>query len=483
MVRVRFAPSPTGRLHIGGMRTALFNWLFAKHNNGKFILRIEDTDRTRFQEGAFEEILEAFKWFGIDFDEGPNKSGMTQSYIQSERLSLYKEHADVLLKKGLAYKCFCTSERLTKMREIQQSKKLPPRYDRHCLNLSKDEIKKLEDAQTPFVIRLKVPDEGFVEFKDMIRGKVRFYNKEIDDQVLIKSDGFPTYHLAVVVDDHLMNITHVFRAEEWLPSTPKHILLYKAFGFQMPELGHLPMIVNEQRKKLSKRDGSTAFLDYRDQGYLAESLMNFLVFLGWNPKTEKEIFTRDELISEFDPKNINKAPSVFDIKKLDWINGLYIRKMNINKLVELSKPYLQKVVGDISSFKDDYIKSAVLLEQERIKKINEIGESIAFFFIEPKYEGELLIGKKMDKSTTLSILKTSLEDIQKFEDVDFKRDSLEEKLRKVCETKNIKPGNMFWPLRAALSGRDKSPGVFEIMELLGKEKTISRVKLAIEKLS
>jgi len=313
-VRVRFAPSPTGYLHVGGLRTALFNFLFARHSGGKFILRIEDTDRARYVEGAVDNLINTLRWAGLDYDEGPSAGGELGPYVQSERLEIYDEHVRILLESGAAYRCFCSPERLETMRKEQEKKKLQPKYDRTCLRLSPKEIEDNLTANKPFVVRMKVPDDATIRFSDIVRGEVEFSTERVDDQVLLKSDGYPTYHLANVVDDHLMKISHVIRGEEWLPSTPKHVLLYEAFGWEMPVFAHLPLLLNPDRSKLSKRQGDVAVEDYRDKGYLKEALVNFVALLGWNPGDAREIFSLKELEKEFSLDKVNKSGAVFNVE-------------------------------------------------------------------------------------------------------------------------------------------------------------------------
>ena len=483
-IRVRFAPSPTGDPHIGNIRSALFNWLFARHFNGEFILRIEDTDKNRAVEGSLEKILENLEWLGLNYDEGP--------YIQSERLDIYKKYVEQLLKEEKAYYCFCSSERLEKMRKEQTEKKQAPKYDRKCLSLTKEEIEKNLKEKIPYTIRLKIP-EGETKFKDLIRGEVSFQNKEIDDQILLKSDGFPTYHLANVVDDHLMEISYVIRGEEWISSAPKHIILYKAFGWDPPQFAHLPIILGPDKSKLSKRHGAVSVLEYRDQGYLPDALINFMVLLGWNPKTEQEIFSREELIKQFSLDKVQKSGAAFDIKKLDWINGQYIRKMDLEKLAEMCIPYLEKAklieiknknfkiqkTGEKIDF--DYLKKVVALEQERMKKISEIPELVGFVFIDKlNYNPELLKWKKMDSKAIYDSLTLSQEKIYKISKKDFSKKNIEESLRKIIDSDLIKlnTGELLWPLRAALTGLKFSPGPFEVAEVLGKEKCLERIEEA-----
>jgi glutamyl-tRNA synthetase len=498
-IRVRFAPSPTGDPHIGNIRSALFNWLFARHYGGKFILRIEDTDKNRAVKGSLEKILENLKRLGLDYDEGP--------YIQSERLDIYKKYIEKLLKEEKAYYCFCSSERLEKMRKEQAEKKQAPKYDRKCLSLTKEQIEKNLKEKIPYTVRLKIP-EGETKFKDLIRGEVSFQNKEIDDQILLKSDGFPTYHLANVVDDHLMEISHVIRGEEWISSAPKHIILYKAFGWKPPRFAHLPIILGSDKSKLSKRHGAVSFLEYRDQGYLPDALINFMVLLGWNPKTEQEIFSREELIKQFSLDKVQKSGAVFDIKKLDWINGNYIRKMNLDKLAEMCAPYLEKAglvekiqnlkiknQNDNSKFKIsktneiisfEWIKKVIALEQERMKKISEIPELVGFVFADKlNYSAELLKWKKMDNKAIYDSLTLSQEKIYKIPEEKFLKENIEKSLRKIIGSDLIKlnTGELLWPLRAALTGLKFSPGPFEVAEVLGKEKCLKRIKEAKEKIN
>lgn len=493
-IRVRFAPSPTGEPHIGNIRSALFNWLFARHHNGEFILRIEDTDRNRIVEGSLEKILESLKWLGLDYDEGP--------YFQSERLDIYKKYAEQLLKEGKAYYCFCTPERLKKMRQAQTAKKQAPRYDRLCLSLSEKEIKRNIAAKIPYTIRLKIP-EGKTKFKDLIHGEIIFQNKEIDDQILLKSDGYPTYHLANVIDDHLMKISHVIRGEEWLSSTPKHIILYQALNWNPPEFAHLPIILGPDKSKLSKRHGAASVLEYRRLGYLPKALINFMVLLGWNPKTEREIFSPEELIEQFSLDKIQKSGAVFNIQKLDWINGQYIRKLDLDNLTNFCIPYLEKAgliersqkpktksqkynskfkiikTDEIISF--DWLKSVVALEQERMKKLSEVGELTEFFFVDKLYyEPELLVWKK----TSFSETKENLDEIEKtlynVKNADFAENGLKNALKDLINKKGR--GEILWPLRAALSGRRASPGPYEIAQVLGKEKVLKRIREAKKKI-
>jgi len=510
-VKTRFAPSPTGMLHVGSLRTALYNYLFAKHNKGDFILRIEDTDKARFVEGSIENLAQILSLTKLKYSEGVfvnNDGKIVQKgdfgpYIQSERLNIYRKYVDELIKNDYAYFCFCSQERLEKMRKDQQAKKMAPMYDGKCRELEKKEIQKLLNKKTPYIIRLKIPKEGFT--KDLIYGKIKIENKIIDDQVLMKSDGYPTYHLANVVDDHLMEISHIIRGEEWLPSTPKHILLYKAFCWDIPEFAHLPLLLNPDKSKLSKRQGDVAVEDYFKKGYLPEALLNFILLLGWNPKTEEEIFSLDEMIKRFDLSGVNKTGAIFNTEKLDWINGAYIREMDLGDLTELCVPYLEEAglleeitnpklqitnksqnskfkvqsSGEVVDF--EYLKKVVLLEQERMKKLSEIGELVKFIFVDKlEYEKELLIWKKMSFEEVKNNLELVYSELEKINEKDFEKNNLEKVLRDLMEREGIKAGELLWPLRVALTGLKGSPGPFEVGDVLGKERVLERVKFAIE---
>jgi glutamyl-tRNA synthetase, bacterial family len=390
-MRTRFAPSPTGFMHVGSLRSALYDYLLAKKFGGSFILRIEDTDQTREVEGAVENIIKILSWAGLDYSEGPGKPGICASYIQSERLSIYNKYAQQLIEQGDAYYCFCSTERLDQMRERQRAMSLPPAYDRRCRNLPKEEVDKNLASGHNHVIRMKVPLEGQVIVKDLIRGDIVFDYKVLDDQVLMKSDGFPTYHLAVVVDDHEMEISHVIRGEEWLPSTPKHLLLYKYFGWTAPEFAHFPLLLNPDRSKLSKRQGDVAVEDYRDKGYLPEALINFIALLGWNPGDgdEREIFSLPELVNEFTIERVGKSGAVFDIEKLQWLNGVYIRKNSAQEL----KKYIEDVLSfnfkeNFKNWDDVQIFRLIDLEKERVKNLRELIYSLEVFYYGPRENHE-----------------------------------------------------------------------------------------------
>lgn len=500
-VRTRFAPSPTGYVHIGSVRTALFNYLFAKHNGGDFFLRIEDTDRTRLVEDAIEYLLKTFSVLGIDPDEGvimQNDGKIAQKgdfgpYIQSERLAMYKKYAQELLDNDYAYYCFCSQERLQKVREERQAAKLPPMYDGHCRDLSKEEVAAKLAAGEPYVIRMRIPEEGFTEFDDLVYGHIKIKNELIDDQVIMKSDGFPTYHLAHVVDDHLMQTSHVIRGEEWLPSAPKHILLFKYFGWEFPQYAHLPLLLNSDKSKLSKRQGDVSTGSYLEKGYLPEALLNFIVLLGWNPKTEEEIFSMDEMIEKFDLSGVNKYGAVFNVEKLDWINGVYIRKMELDKLARLCEGYLEKA-GLIEKISEDEflnkltgetidfrkLAQIISLEQERMKRLSEIGESVRFIFEDaPAYEKDLLAWKKMTVEDAQKNLQLIYAELEKTEEKDFTKDNLLQIINRLKEETGLGTGELLWPMRVSLSGLKNSPGPFEIAEVLGKKKTLKRINKAI----
>ena len=480
-VRVRFAPSPTGYLHVGGARTALFNYLFAHHNNGKFILRIEDTDRSRFQEGALDEIFTSLHWLGLQWDEGPEIGGEKGPYFQSERTEIYKEKAGRLRESGHAYYCFCTSERLQKMREEQQKEKSPGAsgYDRYCRNLSGDEIKKLLEANMPHVIRLKIPLGRDVKFTDAVRGEITYKSDTIDDAVLIKSDGFPTYHLANVVDDHLMEITHVLRGDEWIASTPRHILLYEAFGWAPPVFAHMPVILSSDGGKLSKRKGAASVMDYKRAGYLPEALVNFLALLGWAPGDDLEKMTIEEIVSHFSIDRISPKSSVFDEQKLDWMNGLYMQDRSVDSIIEdVVKLWKEKgfITGE-SKKEEPYFRTVVGLLKDRSKKITDLAENARYFFKDPKaYDAKAV--KKHWKENTTDI---TGELTKRMEAIDtFTQQSLEKLYREYAEETGFSGGKLIHPTRLAVSGVSFGPGLFELLEVLGKDVVIRRMKMAIE---
>ncbi len=474
MIKTRFAPSPTGFLHIGGLRTALYNYLFAKNQSGKFALRIEDTDRSRYIENADKELVRVIKSFELNFDEGP--------IYQSKRLKTYRKFAEQLLKEDKAYYCFCSKERLDEIRSDQEKNKQVPKYDRHCLTLSKEEIKEKLKNKEDYVIRLKLPDNIDIIFNDLVYGEIKINTHDIDDQVLIKSDGFPTYHLAVVVDDHEMNVTHVIRGDEWLPSTPKHILLYQMFEWEIPKFVHLPLLLNPDRSKLSKRQGDVAAEDFIKKGYLPQALLNYIAFLGWNPKTEKEIYSMNELIKDFSIEKINKAGAVFDISKLNWINAEYIRNIVANKK-ENKEDY--KYIIDFTKNildKSDRIEDIVKIFSGRLNNLLELKELSSFIFDISDYHTDMLVFKKSDKNTTIKGLKLSIKNLEQVEENNWNEIKLNEALNKIISENNLSPGDVFWPIRVALSGLEKSPSPAEILWVLGKNESLNRLNIALDKL-
>ncbi|PJC36650.1 glutamate--tRNA ligase [Candidatus Peregrinibacteria bacterium CG_4_9_14_0_2_um_filter_53_11] len=492
MIVTRFPPSPTGYLHVGGLRTALYNYLLARQQKGRFILRIEDTDRARYVEGAVENIIETLNWASIDHDEGPDIGGPNGPYTQSERLKIYKEKVQFLVEQGEAYHCFCTAERLTEMRERQQAHKEAPKYDRHCLRLAAEEVAKKLNAGEPSVIRHKVPGGKKVSWKDLVRDEVSFDSDLIDDQVLMKSDGYPTYHLANVIDDHSMEVTHVIRGEEWLSSTPKHILLYEAFGWEIPQFAHLPLLLNKDRSKLSKRQGDVAADDYRKKGYLPEALINFIALLGWHPGGDEtqEIFSMEELIEKFSLEKVHKGGAVFDLEKLDWINWQWRRR----KFDELPGEYEDKLLNLVeneipANWRDDaeLLKRCLKTVAEKvIKEPSTTVENLSFYFKEKvTIDAQLIANEKM--KVDLPLAKNSLE--KAFEALSAAPESsfddeeaLKTLLLELVEKLGIKNGQLLWPMRVALTGEQFSPGVFELLWALGKERSLERLKSAAESL-
>ena len=493
-IRLRFAPSPTGFLHIGSLRTVLFDYLIAKTLHGKLILRIEDTDQKREVAGAVASLINILDWVGIKFDEGPGMGGDYGPYIQSQRLEIYKEHTQALLKRGMAYRCFCTADRLKAMREKQQAEKKPPRYDRACREFTEAEAEERIKSGEKFVIRQKMPLAGEIVVHDELRGDIKFMVADLEDQILIKSDGTPTYQFACVVDDHLMAISHVLRGDEWLPSFPKNILLYQAFGWQAPKFIHLTLTLNKTGGKLSKRQGDVAVEDYKNKGYLPEALLNFCVLQGWHPsasakapkeKTD-EILSLDQMIEYFDYKDMGTSPAVFDIEKLDYFNGYYIRQMSIDKLTKLCLPFMGenlKLTDNSEKQSENFLKKVISLEQERLKKLSEIGELTKFFFMdELKYETRLLIWKKLDDRQVKENLQVIYDLLEKISASDWLKENIEKDIINYLKQKELKVGDYLWPMRAALTGLKASPGPFEVAEVLGKEESLKRINQAIKKL-
>ncbi|WP_250277765.1 glutamate--tRNA ligase [[Clostridium] colinum] len=474
MIRTRFAPSPTGYMHIGNLRTALYEYLIAKSENGKFILRIEDTDQERFVEGATDIIYKTLKMAGINHDEGPDVGGEYGPYIQSQRKNNYLDYAKQLVEKGEAYYCFCDKDRLDSLKGEEGIAK----YDRHCISLSKEEIEKNLKENIPYVIRQKIK-EGKTTFVDEVYGEITVENEEMEDQILIKSDGLPTYNFANVIDDHLMNITHVVRGSEYLSSTPKYNLLYDAFGWDIPTYIHLPPVMKNQTEKLSKRNGDASFQDLIEKGYLPDAIVNYIALLGWSPSTNQEIFTLDELIQNFDVKGLSKSPAIFDIVKLTWVNSEYIKKMDFDKFFEMAEPVLKSVITKPYNLKKiaEHIKT-------RIGTINDIIDMVDFIEQLPEYSTELYIHKKMktDESISLNVLKNILPVFENLQNWD--NDSIYNAMMELVAKMEVKNGIVLWPVRTALSGKPSSPcGASEMAEIFGKEETLLRIKKGIEKLS
>ena len=479
--RVRFAPSPTGYLHVGGLRTALYNYLFAKKNNGTFVLRIEDTDRNRYVEGAVENLIKALNWAGLNYDEGPEIGGNYGPYLQSERLDIYKKHADELIEKGKAYYCFCTPERLKELKEEQEKQKLPQaKYDKHCIHLSKDEVDKNLAAGIPKVVRLNVEENQTIQFDDIVRDHVEFESNNVDDQVLIKSDSFPTYHLANVVDDHLMRITHVIRGEEWLSSTPKHVLLYDAFGWERPVFAHLPLLLNPDRSKLSKRQGDVAVEDYRDKGFLKEALINFVALLGWNAGDDKEYYYMDELIDSFSLERVNKAGAVFDLQKLNWLNAEHLRKKSNEELINLLKDDIQKSKFKNQNYSDSYLNLIIEAMRERVSFVKEFIDTCTYFYEAPSEYEQKSVEKNWKPETPehLTKLKEEFASLNNPTKEDF-----EHALAIVSEELNVGKGKLIHPLRLAVSGQSAGPGMFDLLYILGKDEVVKRIEAAIKNIS
>ena len=476
-IRTRFAPSPTGRMHVGNLRTALYTYLIAKHEGGDFILRIEDTDQERHVEGAEGIIYRTLEKTGLIHDEGPDKDGGYGPYVQSERqkAGIYMEYAKKLVEKGEAYYCFCTQERLNSLKKTVNGEEIMV-YDKHCLHLTKEEVEANLKAGKPFVIRQNNPKEGTTTFHDEIYGDITVDNAELDDMVLIKSDGYPTYNFANVVDDHLMKITHVVRGNEYLSSSPKYNRLYDAFGWKVPVYVHCPTITNEEHKKLSKRSGHSSFEDLLEQGFLTEAIVNFVALLGWSPTDNQEFFTLEELVKAFDYHNMSKSPAVFDMTKLRWMNGEYIKKMDDEKFFELAKPYLEAAIK-----KPLDLKKIAGMVKTRIETLCDIADQVDFVEEMPEYSADMYIHKKMKttKENSLETLKEVLPILE--EQDDFSNDALFEALSKYVADKGVKTGFVMWPIRTAVSGKQMTPaGATEIMEIIGKEESLTRIRKGIE---
>ena len=481
-VRTRFAPSPTGRMHVGNLRTALYAYLIAKHEGGDFMLRIEDTDQERYVEGALDIIYRTLEKTGLVHDEGPDKDGGVGPYVQSERQAsgIYMKYAKQLIEQGDAYYCFCDKERLESLKtSVSEDGTQIVNYDKHCLHLSKEEIEANLAAGKPYVVRINMPTEGTTTFHDEIYGDITVPNAELDDMILIKSDGYPTYNFANVIDDHLMNITHVVRGNEYLSSAPKYNRLYEAVGWEVPVYVHCPLITDENHKKLSKRCGHSSYEDLLDQGFVSEEIVNYVALLGWCPQDNREIFSLPELVEAFDYHHMSKSPAVFDINKLKWMNGEYLKAMDFDKFYELAEPYIKKVIT-----KDYDLKKIASLIKSRIEILPDIKDQIDFFEAVPEYDTAMYCHKKMktNEETSLEVLKEILPRLEAWDD--YSNDALFGLLKGFAEEKGYKNGYVMWPVRTAVSGKQNTPGgATEIMEVLGKAESVERIKNAIELLS
>lgn len=475
-VRVRFAPSPTGFVHVGSLRTALYNYLFAKHNQGDFILRIEDTDQSRYVEGAIENLISTLQWCGLEYDEGPEKEGIFGPYFQSQRNDIYIEHIKKLLDKGLAYRCFCSTERLEKLRTDQLTKNIDGKYDGKCRNIEQNDSKQRAKNES-FVIRLKVPEGGETNFQDLIRGEVSFQNQLIDDQVLIKSDGYPTYHFANVVDDHLMQISHVIRGEEWLPSTPKHVILYNFFDWELPQFAHLPLLLNPDKSKLSKRQGDVAVEDYKTKGYLPQAMNNFVALLGWNKGDDQEIFSMQELVEHFSLERVNKAGAVFNKEKLDWMNGMYLRKLSDEEFLELALDKFKELGFDAGD--ESKNKAIALSLKERISTINDLKYKTAIFFEEEisEYQPEAIDWIKNDSSK--QVFKLLKDAILKHSELNL--DNFKSIMKEVQTNSGIKGQDLWMPVRCAMTGMTAGPELPIVIEIFGKDKMMKLIDIAMTK--
>ena len=487
--RLRFAPSPTGFQHIGNFRTALFSWLYARHSGGVFILRIEDTDVARTVEGAVDFLIEGFNWLGMDIDEGPGIGGAFGPYYQTQRKALYQQYAHQLIISGHAYRCYCTPERLAEMRREQEAQKLPPRYDRRCRYLSDEERASNDAAGLSWVVRFAMPIDGETVVHDELHGDIVFKNTDIDDTVLLKSDGLPTYHLGHIVDDHLMGITHVLRGEEWIPSAPRHVQIYKALGWEMPLLYHVPGVLDKSKKKLSKRYNALAWNELQKVGFLPEAVFNFLALIGWSYDDKTELFTRAELIRAFTLDRIGIAGGILDLEKLAWMNGVYIRHLSLDELTQRALPYLERPEAE-GGLPDSvrrpldptYTARVLSLEQERLRTLGEAANAVSFFYTEDlTYDTETLIQKGMDKASTYAALLRAYNLLTHLEQ--WEHTQIEVPMRELATELGLKPGQLFGSIRVAISGRTATPPLFQMMEVLGRERTMRRLELALARLA
>ena len=483
-VRVRYAPSPTGATHVGNVRTAIFTWLFARRNGGDFIIRVEDTDQNRNVEGSIETLLEALAWLGMDWDEGPDVGGPYGPYYQSQRLRLYHEAADALIANGSAYRCYCSPDRLAELRRGGRQQDVSPGYDGRCRDLSPDERAELEGGDAPAVVRFRMPRDGATTLVDMIHGEVSFENRLIDDFIMLRSNGFPTYHLANVVDDHHMNISHVMRGDDWLSSSPRHVRLYEALGWPVPRFAHLPMILAPDRTKLGKRHGASSVLEYREMGYLPQTMVNFLSLLGWSLDDRTDIISKADLISNFSIERISKAGAVFNTEKLNWMNGAYIRMLSVEELADALLDYWRRYPpAEIAELPDrNRVLAMAPLVQERLKELSEAAPRLSFFFRDaPAYDSAELVQKGLDAAGTRRALEAALDALEPL--AAFDAATLEPPLRALAKELGVKVGQLFGSLRIATTGLRVAPPLFETMEVLGRERTLRDISAAIESLA
>ena len=484
-IRARYAPSPTGNPHIGNIRTAMFNWLFARRHGGQFVVRVEDTDQGRITEGAVDHILDGLEWLGIDWDEGPRVGGPYGPYFQSERLERYNAAAERLMTSGNAYRCYCSPERVADLRKEQARDKQRQGYDSHCRYLSDGEREKNEAAGLSSVVRFAMPQSGTTSVEDVIRGHVEWQNELTDDFVLVKTDGFPTYHMAVVVDDDAMQISHVLRAEEWLPSTPRHVQLFRALDLPMPQFGHLPMILGSDRAKLSKRHGATSLLEYKDDGFVPDALVNFMVLLGWSLDGETEVMTVDTIRDNFALERVGKPAAIFDLDKLQWMNGVYIRQMSIDDLADQILPFLEKEYPrDMLPLDRAYLLRIAPLVQERLKTLADAPDMLSYFFEdELQYDAASVVQRGMDAAGAVAALRRAADDLSAVDISEFHHEHLEALLREAGKELELSGRQFFGALRTAITGRTATPPLFEMMEVMGQGRVIKRLAAAVEKLS
>lgn len=484
-VRVRYAPSPTGNPHIGNIRTAMFNWLFARRNAGQFVVRVEDTDQGRITEGAVDHILDGLEWLGIDWDEGPRVGGAYGPYFQSERLERYRQAAERLIASGDAYRCYCPPERVAALRKEQARSKQRVGYDSRCRYLTDAERRAQESAGASSVLRFAMPQSGVTAVDDAIRGHVEWQNDLTDDFVLVKSDGFPTYHMAVVVDDHAMDISHVLRAEEWLPSTPRHVQLYRALDLPMPTFGHLPMILGADRAKLSKRHGATSLMEYRDDGFLPEALLNFMALLGWSLDGATEVMDVDTIRAHFTLERVGKPAAIFDLDKLQWMNGVYIRQMDAVQLADRILPFLESAYpAELRPIDREYLLRIAPLFRERLKTLADAPEQLSYFFADlPEYDSGMLIQRGMDAAGTQAAIARAASDLAAVPSDDFSDAKLETLLRATGQELGLNGRQFFGALRTAVTGRTATPPLFEMMAVMGPERVQRRLSAAIANLS